>query len=388
MIPTGMSARLNDRDRDRDTGTVPVRTGSLPILVRGGRWIMGIGLKIMLFPSSVVSIGVSFESIERALLSPFWSCLVLALLFNPLNEALATRANDPLQRSIFGDDGRGTRSANMAYFNDSLLFPAYEQDLSFILTFILQKGPALGIFLGIPKTKLLTLPANTPSTVLTTSQTTHLATALTIINGPSSIVTAQQHHDSNKQLINFISDALTPKQPPALSFVFAPQRHFRISLQPMCTPTWKTSTYTPMTWSSSFSKSIATPRHPLWHELPAKPCYRHWPITSQPSPSVQEALVFETLPYPPFQHALSHYFNPFAMQRSAFPIAKIQQNSTNSQPFTRNNFHILGETQRRPTSLYEPLEHYSHLSTKPPNPYLLTLQSRRYPFTLSFITPS
>jgi hypothetical protein len=121
-------------------------------------------------------------------LSPFWSCLVLALLFNPLNEALATRANDRLQRSIFGDDGRGTRSANMAYFDDSLLFPAYE-DLSFILAFILQKGPALGIFLSIPKTKLLTLPSNTPSTVLTASQTAHLTTALTILNGSSSIVT-------------------------------------------------------------------------------------------------------------------------------------------------------------------------------------------------------
>jgi hypothetical protein len=114
-------------------------------------------------------------------LSPAFLCLVLALLFNPLNASLATRAQTHVHHQVFGDDGRGYRTAIMTYFDNVTLFPSYV-DLPFILQFLLDKGPSLGIFLSLPKTKLLTLPSNTSASKLTLSQFDHLTTALALLN--------------------------------------------------------------------------------------------------------------------------------------------------------------------------------------------------------------
>ena len=71
----------------------------------------------------------------------------------------------------------------MAYFDDATpLFPVYD-DLNFTLHFLLEHGPDLGIFLSLPKTKLLALPSDAPLSVLSPFQT-----ALALLNGQSSLV--------------------------------------------------------------------------------------------------------------------------------------------------------------------------------------------------------
>jgi hypothetical protein len=84
-------------------------------------------------------------------LAPALSCLVLLhLLFKPLNDSLTTRASSRVHHQDFGDDGRGSCMAVMAYLDDATLFPPYI-DLPVILQFFYNKPPPLGIFLSLGK---------------------------------------------------------------------------------------------------------------------------------------------------------------------------------------------------------------------------------------------
>lgn len=92
-------------------------------------------------------------------LSPVFASLVLAVAFKPIIKQLkiraAKRAKTALPHTSKGDDGRGSASLPLSYFDDTTATPPYI-DIPFLLKKIQTLGPPHGITLNLGKTKILT----------------------------------------------------------------------------------------------------------------------------------------------------------------------------------------------------------------------------------------